>query len=115
VKRADEVDGDDALEAVGAVRATRAGEPLGVTDAGAVNRDPQAAGRVRRGERDGLVELLGPRDVGRGELRALAEFRDERLAANRVQVGDEDVRAATVQRTGRGLAQPGGTPDDERG
>ena len=75
-----------------------------------IRRPPGACGR----ERDGRLELLGLRDVGGGELRALAELGDERLAARGVEIGDDDVRAARVQRPRGRLAEARGAADDER-
>ena len=100
---------------VGGVRPARAGEPLGVADARAVDRDPQAAGRLRRGARDRCLELLGLRHVGGGEGSALAQLGGERLAARGVEVGDEDVRAALVQCPRGRFAETRGAADHERG
>ena len=77
------------------MRAAAAREPLGVADARALHRDPQPAGRLRRGI-DGGLQLRRVRDVGGDEARALAQLARQRLAARRVEVGDDDVRAVLV-------------------
>ena len=102
-----------ALEGLQRVRAAAAREPLGVADARAADADAQAAGR-RGGRLDGALQLRGVGDVGGDEARALAERSGERLAARRVEIGDDDVRAALVQRPRRRLAEPRGASDDER-
>ena len=95
------------------MRAARAREPLGVADPGAVHGDPQPAGRARGGRRDGRLDLAGAGHVGGGEARALAELGRERRAAIGVQIGDQHVRAALVQRPRRRLAESRRAADDE--
>jgi hypothetical protein len=84
-----------------------------VSDPGAVDRDPQPPGGPG-GERDRQLELLGLRDIRRGERGPLAKARHQRGAALGVEIGDHDVRAVRVQRARRGFAKPRGAADDQR-
>jgi len=95
------------------VRALATCDPLGVSDSGAVDRDPQATRRLG-GERDRKLELLGLGDVRRGERCPLAQARGQRHGSLGVEIGDHDVRAASMQGARRGFAQPRGAADHER-